>query len=239
MKYVIGIIQARVGSNRLPRKILLPLNGRPAIYHIMSRVMACNDLRNVYLATSKQQENDILAEMANEYGWNLYRGSENDVLSRFVDIVKKENPDIVVRINADNFAIDPHVISHGINEVMEKQLDVCSSFISNTYPFGAGAEVSTTECILRINRETKGKNNKYREHVFSYAYEHPEKYRVGFLKAPNGLCRPDINVSVDTEEDYHDMCRLYKNFKGRESSFILKDVIEKWDAIVSKQGKNN
>jgi len=239
MKYVIGIVQARVGSSRLTRKVLLSLNGKPAICHIMSRVMACNDLQRVYLATSERQENDILAEMANEYGWNLHRGSEEDVLSRYIDIVTKECPDVVVRINADNFAIDPHVISHGINEVMEKQLDVCSSFINNTYPFGAGAEVSTTECILRINRETKGKDSKYREHVFFYAYEHPEKYRVGFLKAPIGLCRPDINISVDTEKDYHVMCRLYEDFKGREDSFTLKDVIEKWDNIISKQIKNS
>lgn len=226
MKFILGIVQARVASVRLPRKVLLPLNGMPAVYHVMTRVMKCRDINKIYLASSRNTEDDALAELAERYHWNLYRGSSEDVLSRFVDLVKKEKPDIVARINADNFAIDPAIVSRAIREVRENGLDVCSPFLKNTYPFGAGAEASTGDCLLRIDMETRGKDPGYREHIYSYAYERSKEYRVGLLEAPAHLRRPDINLSVDTRGDYESMRRLYGQFRGRESTFTLSDVIE-------------
>jgi spore coat polysaccharide biosynthesis protein SpsF len=197
----------------------------------MTRVMKCAVLNKAYLATSRNPENDILAEMADKFGWNLYRGSENDVLSRFVNLVEKERPDIVVRICADNFAIDPNIITDGVRELIDKNLDVCSAFINKTYPFGAGAEVSSTDCLLRLWRDTEGKDPAYREHIYSFAYEHPQEYRIGGLKTPESLKRPEINISVDTKKDYELMRRIYERFKERESSFTLSELIGAWDAL--------
>lgn len=231
MSFILGIVQARIGSSRLPKKVILPLNGKPAIFHVMKRAYRCQTLNKIYLATSDKPENNVLVEMANKYGWNIYCGSENDVLLRFVDIIREENPDIVVRICADNFAVDPEVITHGIKEVIEKRLDVCSSFIQNTYPFGAGAETSTAECLLRIEKATSGKEKKYRENIYFYAYDHPDKYNIGLLEAPENLRRPDINISVDTEIDYKRMRHIYNHFKGREHVFSLKELIREWDVM--------
>jgi len=198
----------------------------------MTRSLNCKSLDKVFLATSKNQENNKLAELAKEYGWNIFRGDEEDVLSRFVDISRNEEADLVARINADNFAIDPDVISHAIEELINNKLDVCSPFINNTYPFGSGAEVSTAECLLRIDKDTEGKNGRFREHIYSYAYENPEKYRIGFLEAPENLNRPYINISVDTEESYKSMCSIYRQFEGRESSYTLEEIINAWDSLM-------
>lgn len=231
MQKIIGIVQARVASSRLPGKVLLPLNGLPAIVRIMQRAAAQLNPAQLFLATSVHPENDALAALAARHGWNLYRGSEDDVLSRFVDIVKAHRPDIVVRINADNFAIDPEVIAHAVEEVAEKRLDVCSPFIHHTYPFGAGAEVSTAECLLQLDRETGEADKAFREHIYFYAYEHPDRYRIGYLTAPESVRRPDIRISVDTPADYEQMKRLYERFAGQEHSFRLPDVIAVWDSL--------
>lgn len=228
---VLGIIQARVNSVRLPGKVVKPLNGRPALYRIMRRALRCGMLDKVYLATSVNSENDALADIAAECGCGVYRGDEDDVLSRFVSIIEKERPEIVVRINADNFALSPEVVEHGIKELVEKGYDVCSSFIDNTYPFGSGAETSTADCILKLDRDTRGKDKKYREHIYLYAYKNPKAYKVGSLRAPEALRRPEIDISVDTEEGYETMKRIYGLFQGREELFTLSDIISVWDSV--------
>lgn len=227
----LGIIQARVNSSRLKGKVIKPLNGKPALYHVIRRALRCRGLDKVYLATSVNPENDALETIAEECGCPVYRGDEDDVLSRFVCIVERERPSVVARINADNFAISPEVIEHGIRELADRGLDVCSSFIDNTYPFGSGAEISTADCILRLDRETAGKDRRYREHIYLYAYEDPRAYKVGLLRAPRNLSRPDINISVDTEESYELMKRIYGLFRGREEIFTLPDIINVWDSV--------
>jgi spore coat polysaccharide biosynthesis protein SpsF len=231
MKKVLGIVQARVGSTRLPRKVLLPLNGKPAIVQIMNRMLACQDLETVYLAIPDSEENDILARLAEENGWDFFRGSEDDVLSRFSGIASIETPDIIARINADNFAICPEVVSHGIRFLIEGEFDVCTPFINNTYPFGVGAEVSTAECLERIVVEAQGNDSKYREHIYFYAYDHPNGFHIGLLNAPDRLRRPDIDISVDTEDDYRVLQHLYAHFIGQETHFTLMELIEIWDSF--------
>ncbi|MDH5216120.1 MAG: hypothetical protein OEX19_00350, partial [Gammaproteobacteria bacterium] len=199
---VIAIVQARTGSTRLASKVLLELNGKPAIYWVMARVNRCPDVDKVILATSKLARDDILADLARRHGWNLFRGSERDVLSRFVGIVDEERPSYVVRVCADNFAIDPGVISHGINRLRQDSLDVCTPFIENSYPFGAGAEVSTSDAILRLDLFTKSLQDDFREHIYSYAYVNPKLFKIGLLQAPKNLARPEVNISVDIQKQF-------------------------------------
>ncbi|MDD5439078.1 MAG: hypothetical protein PHS37_02720 [Candidatus Omnitrophica bacterium] len=232
---VVGIIQGRVKSARLPGKVLADLNGWPAIGRIVRRVMKCEELDKIIVATSTNPENDAIERLGRENGWDVFRGSEDDCLSRFTAIIKKEDPGIVVRINADNFAICPEVVSHGIRELVAKRLDVCTSFIDNTYPFGSGAEVSTADALMRIHDRTRSGPLKYREHIYLYAYEHREAYKVGLLEAPEHFRRPDINLSVDTAGDYERVKALYAAFPGRESDFGLKEIIEYWDRLTSRE----
>jgi len=233
MRGVLAVVQARVGSNRLPAKVVLPLNGQPAICWVMKRTNQCEEIVKTCLATSDRHENDPLEHLANNHGWNMFRGSEDDVLSRFASLVKKEMPEIVVRVCADNFAIDPQVISTAIHELRRKKLDVCNPFLDNTYPFGVGAEVSTGECLLQLERKTRGGPKKFREHIFSFAYEHSDRFKVGGLKAPAHLCRPDISVSVDYQSDYKVMEEIYHYFVGRETEFTTSDIINVWEKVKS------
>ncbi|MBI5571092.1 MAG: hypothetical protein HY914_14200 [Desulfomonile tiedjei] len=232
MARIIAIVQARVSSTRLPGKVLRPLNGEPAIVHVMRRVKACSILDAVYLATSIKSENDPLEQLAKEHGWMCYRGSEEDVLSRFVDVVRSDRADIVVRGSGDNMAIDPEVIRSTVEKLQRDRLDVCSPFLDDyTYPFGAGAEVSTADCLLRLDEDTRNADPSYREHIHSYAYDHRDRYRVARLDAPPGLSRPDIRISVDTLEEFEVMEAIYRKLAHRRSLFSLAELIRVWDEL--------
>lgn len=234
MSEIIAIVQARVGSSRLPEKVILPLNGKPSIYWVMNRTMACRDISQVYLATSVLSENDVLAEIAENYKWNLFRGSEEDVLSRFETITKEIKPDIVVRVCADNFAIDPNVISLTIQALKTKKLDIVNPFLNHSYPFGAGAEVARGDTVIKLADTTKGMEMKYREHIFSYAYEHKELYRYTGLTAPASLDRPDITISVDSESDYSLMEKIYSRLNGKELTFTTQNIVTIWDSLLTQ-----
>jgi spore coat polysaccharide biosynthesis protein SpsF len=211
---------------------LRPLNGEPAIVHVMRRVMACPILDAVYLATSIRSENDPLERLAKEHGWMCYRGSEEDVLSRFIDVVRSDGTNIVVRGSGDNMAIDPEVIRLTVEKLQRDRLDVCSPFLDNyTYPFGAGAEVSTADCLLRLDADTRHADPSYREHIHFYAYDHRDRYRVAGIEAPPALCRPDIRISVDTLEEFEVMEAIYRRLAHRGSLFSLGEVIQAWDEL--------
>ena len=232
MSRVIAIVQARVGSTRLPGKVLRALNGEPAIIHVMRRAAVCPLLSVVHLATSTSPENDPLERLAKEHDWPCYRGSEQDVLSRFVDIVRSDRPDVVVRGSGDNTAVDPEVIRLTIEKLQRERLDVCSPFLDDyTYPFGAGAEVSTADCLLRLDADTRDADPSYREHIHFYAYDHRDRYRVSGLDAPPGLSRPDIRISVDTLKEFEVMEAIYRRLAHRKSLFSLAELIHVWDEL--------
>ncbi len=232
MSRVVAIVQARVGSKRLPGKVLRPLQGEPAVVHVMRRVAECKAIDAVYLATSDRAENDALESLARDHAWSCYRGSETDVVSRFSEIVRKDGADVVVRVCADNMAIDPEALSRGILERESRGLDLCSPFIDDfTYPFGAGAEIATAACLFRVDDETRGAEPQYREHVFAWALDHRDRFRVGPLDAPPGLTRPELCISVDTPEDFERMRALYGELAPVRSQFTLTELIAAWDRI--------
>ena len=216
---------------RFPGKVLSHLNGLPAICHVMARTIASKLVDKVYLATSNLDSNDVLESLARKNGWHLFRGSEPDVLSRFIEITKIEKPAVIVRVCADNFAIDPDVIDLGISELDSGGFDLCSAFIRRSYPFGVGAEISTAECLLKIFRETYNANDRYREHVFQWAIERPTSFRVNELVAPKPLHRPDISVSVDTMDDLQNVSRIYSSLRGKEGTFRTRELISIWDKL--------
>lgn len=236
MANTIAIVQARVGSTRLPGKILKLINGRPAIFWVMARA-AASKVDKVILATSKRPGNDPLAKLAKKEGWNIHRGNEDDVVSRFVEVVEFEKPQTIVRVCADNFALDPDLIDAAITNVHKMGLDICNPFLDHQYPFGAGAEVATTACLKRMDHYTKDQDPKYREHVFLWAYDHPKLFRISGLSAPTLSNRSEIIISVDTEEDFARLKKIYQALDGHETSFRTQELIAVWDQLKLSSNK--
>ena len=205
----------------------------------MRRALACECLDEVYLATADTPNCDPLEALGQEHGWKVIRGSEPDILARIGDVLAQDPADIIARITADNVAICPEVVEHGVQTVIEQGLDITSPFLApNTYPFGAGCEVSTRNTLERLLRDTVGKDPSYREHVHFWAYDHPDDYKYARLEAPGAYNRSDISVTVDTPEEFEIMTAIYEHLAPSGSLFSLDELIRAYEYVMSRDGQN-
>ena len=218
----IAIIQARMGSTRLPGKILKKINDKAILDYVIDRLRFCKRLDNIVLATSTSREDDILEQYSIEKKIDYFRGSEEDVLSRYYHTAKKYKADIIVRVTSDCPLIDPEIVDNVINKHISNKADYTSNVIKRTYPRGLDTEVFNFDVL---SEAYKNANDKYQqEHVTSYMIEHPEKFKLQNIEAKGKLKRPDIRITVDTEEDFELIKKILLHFEG--ISFKAEDVID-------------
>ncbi len=199
-KRVIAVIQARTNSERLPRKVLMPLGGRPVIDHVIIAVKGATLIDSVVLATTVQACDDELAAAGERMGVRVFRGSENDVLGRFVEALECDNADVVIRITADNPLLDPLVIDRVVQEFLRGGCDYASNNLERSWPRGMDTEVFTRHALDRAHRE--GLLPEHREHVTIYMRTNPDTFRLRNVSAPVDETCPELRLSLDTKEDY-------------------------------------
>jgi spore coat polysaccharide biosynthesis protein SpsF len=210
---IVAIIQARMGSSRLPGKMLMDLCGYPILYWVLRRVSFAKRLNRVLLATSTLTRDDPLAELAARLDVSVFRGSEVDVLSRFVDGARHIQAHLVVRICADNPLMAPEEIDRLIAfylASLEQGGDPERLYafnhipaLGNHYADGLGAEILSLSLLEHIAGQTASPGD--REHVTHYLWKHPEDYDIRPVPAPPEIAYPEIKLDVDTPED---LCRL-------------------------------
>ena len=133
---IVAIVQARMGSTRLPNKVMRPICDTPIIGLLLNRLSNSKHITKIVLATSDDPRNETLSQYVSELGYTVYKGSENDVLDRYYQAAKAEMADIVVRITGDCPLIDPKLVDDVINRMQLKKLDYGSNTIIPTYPDG-------------------------------------------------------------------------------------------------------
>jgi len=211
------IVQARIGSQRLPGKMLLNLCGKPLIERVLSRVRASQLVDHVICAIPDTSENDALGTLVESLGYDCFRGSENDVLDRFYRALTTGNApiqsdDSVVRICADNPFVDAGEIDRLIQFFNTGAYDFAFNNIpafNNNYPDGLGAEIVSFVVLQKLWKQTT--NAAHREHVTQFIWDNPDDYTIGVVPAPETIAFPDIKLDIDTKEDYFSMCTLYTN----------------------------
>ena len=226
------IVQARMGSTRLPGKSMMDLAGAPLIGRIVERVKRCKRVDIIVLATTQNTENDALAELGQSYGVSVFRGSEDDVLDRYYQAARAFNADVVVRIPGDNPVPEPREIDRIISHHVQSDNDFSTNYpdvLDNGYPDGIGAEVFNFEALERAWRSATDPRN--REHPHTNFYEHPETYKVGTIECPPEFRRPDIVLDVNTREQYDFLAQLYEYLYPRNPEFGILDVIEWYDNV--------
>jgi glutamate-1-semialdehyde 2,1-aminomutase len=217
---VVAIVQARMGSTRLPNKVMKPICGTPMIGLLLERLSKAKRLSKIVIATTKDSRNKMLSEYVCSLGYGLYQGSENDVLDRYYQAAKFENADIVVRITGDCPLIDPQLVDDVIGQLINKKLDYCSNTINPTYPDGLDTEVFTFSSLEKAWSEA---NNPFeREHV------------TPFLKNSVDVNRENIDFeidysperwTVDEPEDFVVIKKVYEYFQPR-IDFTWLEVLE-------------
>lgn len=212
------ILQARMGSSRLPGKVMRPMAGKPMIYWIIERLKMCRIPEILILATSTEDRDQPLADYAENLGASIFRGSESDVLDRYYECARLFKLDDIVRATADNPLVDPEECDRLLEFYYQKQLDftIISTDGERGYPVGVGVEAFNFRS-LQISWN-KGLKAHHREHVDEYMLENPAEFKQEKMLAPLDKCGADISFTVDTNEEFNFVERLYlehkKNFPG-------------------------
>jgi len=236
MKNVVAIIQARMGSTRMPGKSLRLLAGKPVIMHVVDRVKAASNISTVVVATTTEPQDDVLAAYLEENSVPVFRGSTTDVLSRYVSAVKKFGGDPIVRLTGDDPLKDPGVITHVIQKYLDRpeDFDYVSNTILPTFPEGQDTEVIRTEALFAIERLTTDAYDH--EHVTPYLYNNQGKFRCHNVVQP--LDRSHMRWTLDTEEDF---CFFEKVFAelGADHFYSMNEVMELLDRKPEIAGINS
>lgn len=219
---IVAIIQARMGSTRLPEKVLKKIKDKVVIDYVIERLRFCENLNDIIIATTTSKKDDILQQYAKSKDINCFRGSEEDVLNRYYCAAKKYESDKIVRITSDCPLIDPWIVDTVIEKHIEKKADYTANIIKRTFPRGLDVEIFDFNVLEDTQ---KNAHDKYqREHVTPYILEHPEKFILKNVEAKGKLRRPDIRITLDTKEDFELIEKILLNFDTL--NFTSEEIID-------------
>lgn len=202
------VIQARMGSKRLPGKVLLAISGKTILQHIFWRLDSIRVDVRVIVATSDKSEDDVISKHCQDCNVPVFRGSESDVLDRYYKCAVSEKFDNVVRLTADNPFPDVDELENLITNHLEFNYDYSHSF--GILPIGVGAEIITFTALEKIWQAAV--LPAHREHINDYIYDNLEKFKVGNINIGVAKRAPTLRLTVDTEEDYEYVCSLAGKF---------------------------
>lgn len=228
-----AIIQARMGSSRLPGKVLAEIGGKPMLSYVVSRARQARRLDALVVATSRNANDDPIAGWCREAGVSCFRGDEHDVLDRYRSAASAFGFDVIVRLTADCPLLDPAVIDHVIDEFRGGDFDYVSNTIAPSYPDGLDTEVVRRDALERAWREATLPSE--REHVTPYIWKRPELFRLENVGREPNLSY--LRWTVDEPEDLELVRRVYEHFQF-ETTFDTAAVLALVEADAALAGLN-
>jgi spore coat polysaccharide biosynthesis protein SpsF len=222
--HTVAVIQARMGSTRLPGKVLREIAGRPMIDWVVGWARQISTVDKVVVATSVLEREAPLVEHLNEEGIPVLRGPEDDVLARYVKAMETNEADAVVRLTGDCPLLMPEVSERVIQAFLEEDCDYASNTIERTYPRGLDTEVLSPEALRRSDNEATEAAD--REHVTRYIRRRPDRFSLCSVTAEKD--RSDLRWTVDEEADLTLVRKIYSEMDGMV--FGYHDVLQLLEA---------
>ncbi len=223
MSKVVAIIQARMGSTRLPAKVMMKLCGKTVLEHVINRVKKANEIDEIVIATTTLEIDNVIVDEAVRCGAKYYRGSEDDVLSRYYEAAKENNADIVVRITSDCPLIDPAVVDNIVKYYKNSDYDIVTNagidLTQRTYPRGLDTEVFSFDMLKKVH--TKATDKRQREHVTPYIYENSSN--IYYYK--NAVDYSKFRWTLDTPEDFELISSVYDELYCINNVFLFEDIL--------------
>lgn len=223
-KKITVIIQARMGSTRLPGKVLMNISEKTVLHHVVDRVSQCRNIDDIIIATTTLDKDDLIVKEVEKIGCKYFRGSENNVLDRYYEAATFNKSDIIIRITSDCPLIDPlivdKIIEFYINNNYEMVTNACSDSSKRTYPRGLDTEIFSYNVLKKAKENAK--ESYQLEHVTPYIYENTTN--IFYYK--NNIDYSKYRFTLDTEEDLKLIKEIYSNLYFGENNFYLGDVIE-------------
>ncbi len=215
------IIQARMGSSRLPGKVMMELtNSKPILYYVVKQHQFCNEIDKIIVATTNQKDDDIIENYANEHGVECFRGDSKNVLDRFYQCAKKYSLSTIVRITADNPFNDPTVVDSVIKKFNLNDFDYITNSKPRTFPQGISVEVFSFKALEIAWTNAKLLSEK--EHVTPYIYNNSQDFKIFNYSLNNDLSH--LRWTVDRKNDYE----LSKNIasKIQKLPITMNDILD-------------
>lgn len=223
----VAIIQARMGSTRLPGKVMKNLFGKTVLAHVIERVKSAGV--EVIIATTDKPDDAVIETEALKNGAKVFRGSEDDVLSRYYYAAIKANAELVVRVTSDCPLYDGELLKDMLSYYNSE--DYLSNTIERRFPRGLDTEIFTFAALEKCQKEANEKPQ--REHVTPYIYQNPDKFTIRHYKRQPNLSA--LRWTLDTEEDWQMIYEVYKAlYKGEIFSTVeVVNFLEKHPEIAS------
>ncbi len=215
-----AILQGRLGSTRLPGKVFLPLLGKPVIQHVYERVLHCENIDRIIVATTTRKRDDRIVALFDGLGVPVFRGSEADPLDRYYRAATQFSLSHVVRIMADCPLMDPRVVDEVISMYFKGGYDFC--YVGGEYPAGLDTTVfsyqALEKCFLEATKVSE------REHITFYMTNHPHLFNIGVYKEFKGLLHH--RWVMDHEADYNLVLEIYKALYNPQEAFGAREILK-------------
>ena len=204
---IIAIVQARMGSLRLPNKVMKYIDNHTIIEFLLKRLNLSKEIDKIVVATSTDPNNKVLINHVRKLGFECESGSEDDVLNRYLEVAKKYKAKVIVRITGDCPLVDSEIVDKIIKEFKSQDIDYISNTLKPNYPDGLDVEVFTLKALKRAHKEAK--NSFDREHVTPYI-----KYSNLFKtkQFENNKNYSHLRLTVDDLNDFETVSAIVKNF---------------------------
>jgi len=224
MSRVVLIIQARMGSSRLPGKVISRISGKPMLWHVIDRCKRCEKVDLVVVATTTKEEDDVVAKLAEESGAAVYRGSESDVLDRYYRAANEHDAEVIGRVTADCPLIDPRLVDRMIEfyEDGGGDYDYVGMGRPNRYPNGLDAEVFSFEALKRAWKEAALRSE--REHVTPYIWKNDGLFKIGAVESEQDLS--SHRWTVDEERDLMLVREIHKHLYEEGKLIVTEDILD-------------
>jgi len=218
-----AIIQARMGSTRLPGKIMLPILDKPVLEYLINRVKKSSNIDEIIIATSNNKNDDIIEKFCEARKIKCFRGSEKDVLLRYFEAAKKFSIDIIVRLTSDTPLLDSKTIDTVVSKYQNNEFDYVSNQFPfpRTYPDGYNVEVFSFALLKTINHEAKKPSD--REHVTTFITMQPEIFKIFRVDCQKDLSKYRFNLDYDI--DYQLIKNIFERLHYGNPNFSLNDII--------------
>jgi spore coat polysaccharide biosynthesis protein SpsF len=221
---VVAIIQARMGSTRLPGKVLRDLEGETVLARVVNRLLRTRLISELLVATTDHPADDVIVAECRRCSVPVCRGDEQDVLDRYFRAAQLAQAEVVVRITSDCPLIDPEITDKTVAAFLEARPDYASNVLIRTYPRGLDTEVMSFDTLARVWREARKPYE--REHVTPYIYEHPAEFTM--MPVTGDADYSAHRWTVDTPEDLEVVRRIYARLKDNPR-FLWRDILDLLD----------
>ena len=223
---VVATIEARMGSSRLPGKVLLEAAGKPILLHMVERLRHSRYIDELVVATTVESRDEAIADMCERHGIDYFRGSEDNVLERVVTAGKHYDAEICALFTGDCPLVDPLVVDQMICTFLSsrKYVELVTNGEVRSYAHGFDLHVMTCETLAGSLKQAT--SAEYQEHVGWYVRRHPEKFRRQDVIAPPGLSFPYLKIALDEQKDYERIREIFDTLYPNDPFFTASDIME-------------